>query len=62
MRAVRGAERVVDVQVVAARELLRERSVVLLFLRMEPHVLEQDHLAGTQLAHDVPHSRPDRVR
>ena len=45
VRAVRRAERVVHVEVVPARELLRERRIVLLLLRMEAHVLEQDDVA-----------------
>ena len=41
VRAMRGAEGVVDVLVGERRERLGERRIVLLFLRMEPQVLEQ---------------------
>ena len=43
--AVRGSERIVDVEVEAGRELLRERRVVLLFLRVEANVLEHHDIA-----------------
>ena len=45
MRAVRGAERVVDVDVGQRRQALREAGVVLLFFRMEAQVLEQHDAA-----------------
>jgi hypothetical protein len=41
VRAMRGAERIVHVQVEPRGELLRERGVVPLLLRMEAHVLEE---------------------
>ena len=45
VRAMRRAEGVVDVDVGERRELARERRVVLLFLGVEPQVLEQDDAA-----------------
>ena len=46
VRAVRRAERVVHVDVGERRQLRRERRVVLLLLRVEAEVLEQDDLAA----------------
>ena len=53
VRAVRRAERVVHVEVGERRERLRERRVVLLFLGVEPQVLEQHDAAarGVDLLH-----------
>ena len=45
---MRGSESVVDVNVTQAGQLLREVVVVLLFLRMEAKVLEQQHVAIRQ--------------
>ena len=42
MRAVRRSESVVDIDLDAGRELLREVRIVLLFLRMEAEIFEQD--------------------
>ena len=57
----RGAEGVVHVQVIAARELLRERGIVLLLLLMETDVLEQDDVAPAKLRNRIAHGRPHRV-
>ena len=43
---VRGAERVVDVDIRERGKRLREAAVVLLFLRVKPEVLEQHDLAA----------------
>ena len=43
VRAMRGSERVVHVDVGQLRELLRERRIVLFFLGMEAQVFEQHH-------------------
>ncbi len=53
VRAVHGAERVVDVDVAELGELLREAVVVLLFFRVEAEVLEQADLAGAQIEDDL---------
>ena len=45
MRAMRGPERIVDVDVGERGERFREAGVVLLLLRVEPQVLEQDDAA-----------------
>ena len=49
VRAVRGAERVVDVEVAQRGEFLGERRIVLLFLGMEAQILEQQDFAGRGL-------------
>ena len=48
VRPMRGAEGVVDVLIEAGCELLREGGVVLLLLRVEPEVLQQEDLAGLE--------------
>ena len=53
-------ERVVDVDVRVGRELGRERRVVLLLLRVEAEVLEEDDLAGPEPLDGV--LRPDAER
>ena len=45
VRAMRGAERVVDVDVAERRECRRERGIVRLFLGVEAQILEQDDAA-----------------
>ncbi len=45
MRSMRGAKCVVTVNVAQRRELARGRLVVLLFFRMKPEVLQQQHVA-----------------
>ena len=50
VRAMRGAERVVHVDVGERGQPLREAGVVLLFLGVEAQVLEQDDAAGGALA------------
>ena len=47
VRAVRRAERIVDVARRRARRALRERRIVLFFFGMEAEVLEQDDVAGS---------------
>ena len=54
---MRGAERVVDVDVAIGREGRRERRVVRLLLRVEAKVLEQDDLAWLEPGERV--LRPD---
>ena len=49
MRAVGGAEGVVDVHVSEPGQLLRELRVVLLLLGVEAHVLEEESLAVLQV-------------
>jgi hypothetical protein len=61
VRAVRRAERIVHVEVVAARELFGERGFVLLLLGMEADVLEQDDVAAAKLRNGFAHGRPHRV-
>src|SRR6266852_4430228 len=60
VRAVHGAERVVHVDVRDGGELAGEVLVVLLLLRVEAEVLEQEHLSlaqvGDELADSVPHA------
>ena len=48
LRTMRGAERVVDVDVAERGHLLRERVVVLLLALVDAAVLEQHHLSGFQ--------------
>ena len=60
VRAVHGAERVVDVDVAELGELPREALVVLLFFRVEAEVLEQADLPGAKIV-DRP-SSPRRRR
>jgi hypothetical protein len=50
VRAVGRRERVIDVQIAVGGELARELRVVLLFLGMEPHVLQQKHLPDLKAA------------
>ena len=45
---MRGAERVIHIQLGEGRELLRERRIVLLFLRVETHVLQQHDAAPAE--------------
>src|ERR1051326_7662039 len=45
VRAMRRGEGVVDVEVAQRREPARERAVVPLFLRMEPEILQECHVA-----------------
>ena len=45
---MRRAESVVDVDLLAARELMREVAIVGLFFCMEAQILEQDRLAGLE--------------
>ena len=47
--AMRGTERVVDVEVAQRGEFLGERGIVLLFLGMEAEVFEQQDFAGLRL-------------
>ncbi len=47
MRAMRGAERVVHIDVAQRGQLLREAGIVLLFFRVEAQVLEQHDAART---------------
>ncbi len=61
VRAVRRPERIVDVHVGQARERLGERRIVLLFLRVEAQVLEQDDAAAVGRDH-VGRRGPDAVR
>ena len=60
--AVRGAERVVDVDVAEPRHLPRERVVVLLLARVEAAVLEQHHGARLRARHATRRRRPSRGR
>ena len=53
VRAVRGAERVVDVDVAVRRERARERLVVRFFARVEAQVLEHRDLAVAQIGDDL---------
>jgi len=46
VRAVRGAECVVDVNIAQRGQFLGEFGIVLLLLRMEAQVFQQQHLAG----------------
>ncbi len=51
--AVRGPERVVDVDVRQAREPIGEVTVVLRFALLEPRVLQQAHISGRQTGDDA---------
>ena len=53
VRAVHGAEGVVDVDVRQLGELTTERFVVLLFFRVEAEVLEQADVASAQVVDDL---------
>jgi hypothetical protein len=59
--AVRRPERVVDVGIGVGRQRLRERGVVLLLLRVEAQVLQEQGLAGAEAAHGVLGARPEGI-
>ena len=54
MRAMRGREGVVDIDVAQRRELVDEARVVLLLFLVEAQVLEQQHVAGLQRRAPLP--------
>ena len=58
VRAVRRAERVVDIDLGQRGERLRESRIVGFFFRVEAEILEQQYLAGLQLARHFTRNLP----
>ncbi len=58
---MRGAERVIDINLLAARQFMREIAVVFFLFRMEAEILQQQRLARGESGHHPPCDITDTV-